>query len=105
MLRRLVLVVPLMSVVLAGFPTSRANAALGPATTAATAVDLPSLTRFVASGCARFHAFVSARQPSGVPHSHREYRRADCPARLQIAMRLRGFLQRVGPVDLNLDRT
>src|ERR1700716_7126 len=48
--------------------------------------------------------FLKVLNRRGLLRSHREHRRADCLARLQVAMRLRGFLQRVGLIDLDLDR-
>jgi hypothetical protein len=44
---------------------------------------------------------LSAR---GLLRSHREHRRADGLARLQVSMRLRGLFQRIGLLDLDLDR-
>ena len=41
----------------------------------------------------------------GLLRSHRENRRAHSLARLQVAMRLCGVFQRIGLLDLDLDRT
>jgi curli biogenesis system outer membrane secretion channel CsgG len=68
MLRRLIVVVPLMTVVLAGIPTSRANAVvLGPAAAAAAAVDLPSVTTSVAWVCGRYRCHWEPRWRGPVP--------------------------------------
>ena len=45
---------------------------------------------------------LSAR---GLLRSHREHRRAHGLARLQVSMRLCGVFQRIGLLDLDLDRT
>src|SRR5262249_22810327 len=46
----------------------------------------------------------TALSPRGLLCSHREHRRADGLARLQVSMRLCGVFQRIGLLDLDLDR-